>query len=271
MTINRKKLFTLLKVAILVYCIPGIILYYLQDKFLLHPKSLDKDHPFSFQQPFHEYWISLNASTQINVVKFLPPDSNAVRGAIIYFHGNRENVERYAPLVKIFTQQGYEVWMPDYPGFGKSSGEQSEAVFYQVATQVYKLVNAHIGKDSISVYGKSLGTGFAAYLASSEPVKQLILETPYYSIPDVFNSFTLIYPTRMMSKFNVPAYKYLSETTAPITIFQGTNDGVIFYRRAKKLKTFLKPSDKYYLIEGGKHNTLFEYPIYKKAIDSLLR
>ncbi len=259
-----------IQLSVLLYCIPGIILYYLQDKFLLHPTPLDKTHAFSFQQPFKEYWITMNANNHINVIKFLPKDTGKVKGVVIYFHGNRENVERYAPLVKIFTERNYEVWMPDYPGFGKSTGTQSEQEFYEVATQVYKLVNSQINADSISVYGKSLGTGFAAYLASTEPVKQLILETPYYSIPDVFNSFTLIYPTRLMSKFKVPTYKYLSETKEPITIFQGTDDGVIFYRRAKKLRKYLKSSDAYYLIDGGEHNNLFTFPVYKQAIDSLL-
>lgn len=255
--------------AILVYCIPGIVLYYIQDKFLFHPKVLEKNHQFAFKQPFQEFWIPINAETDINVVKFQPPVGTPIKGAVIYFHGNRENVERYAPLVQIFTRRGYEVWMPDYPGFGKSTGKKSEAQFYLVADQVYKLVNSHMGEDSISVYGKSLGTGFAAYLSSTEPIKQLILETPYYSIPDVFNSFSFVYPTGLMSAFQVPTYKYLSETLEPVTIFHGTNDGVIFYRRAKKLRKFLKPSDRYYLIDGGEHNNLFEYPQYKAAIDSL--
>ncbi|MBS1928325.1 MAG: alpha/beta fold hydrolase [Chitinophagaceae bacterium] len=259
-----------IKLAILLYCIPGIILFCLQDKFLLHPAPLDKSHVFTFHQPYKENWISMNGNSQINVIRFLPVDTANVKGAIIYFHGNRENVERYASLIKIFTNRNYEVWMPDYPGFGKSTGVQSEQAFYEVATQVYKLVNSHFKADHITVYGKSLGTGFAAYIAATEPVKQLILETPYYSIPDVFNSFAPIYPTRWMSKFKVPTYKYLSETVEPICIFQGTDDGVIFYRRAKKLRAFLKPADTYYLIEGGKHNNLFEYPQYKQAIDSLL-
>ena len=40
-------------------------------------------------------------------------------------------------------------------------------------------------EEDITVYGRSLGTGIATYLASKNNPKQLILETPYYSILDV--------------------------------------------------------------------------------------
>lgn len=268
---KRKKWRIWLNVLVILYCLPGIVLFYMQDKFLFHPVMLDESYKFQFAQLFEEYWIQVNAESKINLIRFKPNDTAHIKGSIIYFHGNQSNVERYAPLTKIFTDRGYDVWMPDYPGFGKSTGVLKEEKIYDLATQVYKFVNARIGADSITVYGKSLGTGFAAWLASTEPVKQLILETPYYSIPDLFNSYAPIYPTRWMAKYKVPTHSYLDDTREPITIFHGTDDGVIFYRRAKKLRENLKPSDKYYLIEGGKHNDLFNYPIYKKVIDSLLR
>jgi len=267
---KRKSWRFWLNLFILLYCIPGIVFYYIQDKLLFHPKALPADYAFHFSRPFDEFQLPLNAGCTIDVVRFLPADTSRIKGSVIYFHGNRNNIEHYAPLTKIFTDHGYDVWMPDYPGFGKSTGELKEQLFYQMANQVYKLVNSRISSDRITVYGKSLGTGFAAYVASSEPVKQLVLETPYYSIPDIVNSYAPIYPTGYMVNFKVPTYQYLSDTKEPTTIFHGTSDGVIFYRRAKKLKKFLKPSDQFCSIEGGKHNNLFDYPVYKQVMDSIL-
>ncbi len=268
---KRKKWRIWLNLIIIFYCLPGIVLYYMQDRFLFHPTVLDEGHAFHFTQPFEEHWIQLNSESKIDLIRFKPNDTSHTKGSIIYFHGNLDNVERYASLTKIFTEKGYDVWMPDYPGFGKSTGKLTEDKVYEMSEQVYKLVNSRISSDSITVYGKSLGSGFAAWLASTEPVKQLILETPYYSIPDLFNSYAPIYPTGWMAKYKVPTHNYLDDTKEPVTIFHGTDDGVIFYRRAKKLRENLKPTDKYYLIEGGKHNNLFDYPVYKNAIDSLLR
>jgi alpha-beta hydrolase superfamily lysophospholipase len=68
---------------------------------------------------------------------------------VIYFHGNKENINRYAKFATNFTKQGYEVWMEDYPGFGKSVGNRNEKVLYQQAEQVYKLAASKYKKDSI--------------------------------------------------------------------------------------------------------------------------
>ena len=106
--------------------------------------------------------------------------------------GNKENVERYARFVPLFTRKGYEVWMPDYPGFGKSRGERNEKKLYSQAWQVYRLVNSAYHSDSIILYGKSFGTGLATYIASGNHCRELILETPYYSIPALFGHYAFI-------------------------------------------------------------------------------
>lgn len=125
-------------------------------------------------------------------------------------------------------------------------------------------------KDSIVVYGKSFGTGIAAYLASMYDCKQLILETPYFSIPDLFGCYAFIYPTTRMSNYKIPTNEYLQEVKAPITIFHGTDDGVIPYRCASKLKAVLKPTDQFITIENGSHHNLNDYPLFHQKLDSIL-
>ena len=58
---------------------------------------------------------------------------------------------------------------------------------------------------------------------------------------------------------------------APITIFHGTDDQVVFYSNALKLKTVLKPGDEFITIEEGDHNNLNDFPLFKEKLDSLLQ
>ena len=213
--------------------------------------------------------IKAPPSTTCNLVKFLP-EGNITRGVVLYFHGNRENVERYAKFAEVFTKQGYEVWMEDYPGFGKSSGEITEKKLYDQALSIRKMAQHAFANDSIIVYGKSLGTAIAAYTASTFKPKALVLETPYYSIPDLFGSYAFIYPAGKMSKFNLPTYKFLEDTQSPVTIFHGTDDGVVFLGCAEKLKNKLKPTDQFITITGGTHHNLAAFKEYKTALDSIL-
>ena len=159
----------------------------------------------------------------------------------------------------------------DYPGFGKTVGARNEKALYQQAAQVYKMAASKYGKDSITVYGKSFGTGIAAYLASMYDCKQLVLETPYFSIPDLFGCYAFIYPTSRMSNYKIPVNEFLKDVKDPVTIFHGTDDGVIPYRCAAKLKTILKASDQFITIEKGSHHNLNDFPLFHQKLDSLLQ
>ena len=124
--------------------------------------------------------------------------------------------------------------------------------------------------DSIIIYGKSLGTGIAAYAASGSNCKELILETPYYSIPDLFHHYAFIYPTSAMANYQIPTWKFLEDVKAPVIIFHGDADRTIPYSCAEKLKKSLKPTDRFFTIENGGHNNLAKTSLYKKVMDSLL-
>lgn len=254
---------------VFLYAFIGIALFFLQDYFLFHPVKLDRNYRYQFYVPFEEVDIPFNKTDTISMVKFFPADTVS-RGVVIYLHGNKGNINRYAKFAANFTKHGYEVWMEDYPGFGKSVGARNEKILYQQAEQIYTLVATKFKKESIIIYGKSFGTGIAAYLASVKNCKQLILETPYYSILDLFNCYAPVYPTASMASYKIPVYQYLRNVKISITIFHGTDDGVIPYHCASKLKTVLKTTDQFITIKNGTHHNLNDFALFHQKLDSLL-
>lgn len=265
---TKTKIYRVIIVITLIYCSIGIALYHLQEKFLFHPVALPGDFQFKFDIPFKEVNIPMNKTDTLNMIQFFPADS-AAKGVVLYFHGNSDNVTRYAKNARSFTGKGYEVWMPDYPTYGKTTGELSEENMYRQAKEVYKLAHSKFSSDSIFVYGKSLGSGVASYIAAKEKCAALILETPFYSIPSLFSAYAPIYPTSRMSHFKFPVAEYLEEVTEPVVIFSGTSDKVIPYRNASKLKKVLKPGDEFITIENGTHNNVTSFPIFQKKMDSV--
>jgi alpha-beta hydrolase superfamily lysophospholipase len=267
---NNKIVFKWLKILAFLYVFIGIALFFLQEFFLFHPARLDRSYQYKFGFPFEEVDIAFNKTDTINMVKFYPTDSIR-NGVVIYFHGNKGNINRYAKFASNFTKNGYEVWMEDYPGFGKSIGTRNEETLYEESEKIYSMAAAKFNKDRIIIFGKSFGTGIAAYLASVKSCKQLILETPYYSIPDLFACYAPVYPTNSITKYKIPSYQYLQQVKVPITIFHGTDDGVIPYRCAIKLKAVLKPTDQFITIENGTHHNLNDFPLFHQKLDSLLK
>lgn len=263
-----RKVLKWVKIVALIYVVCGIALYFLQEKFLFHPQKLTADYVYKFDIPFKEVNLAINNDKNLSIVQFTVPDS-VCKGVVLYFHGNRKNIEHYAPFAKNFTKNNYEVWMMDYPGFGKSTGELNEQEIYSDAEQVYKMARASFSKDSIILYGKSLGTGVASQLASTKDCKRLILETPYYSIDALFAHYAFIYPVSWMTKYHFPNNKYFEDIEVPITIFHGTSDGLIPFRQAGRLQS-IKPGTELIAIKKGKHNNLNDFPLFHQKLDSLL-
>ena len=236
---------------------------------MFRPEALPKDHVYNFEWPNREVNLPYDESSGINIIQFTTAGTPA-KGVVLYFHGNRKNVSWYARFAPLFTKHGYEVWMMDYPGYGKSTCELTEQTLYNWALVKYKLARVRFPPDSIIIYGRSLGSGIAAQLAAVRDCRHLVLETPYYSFPSVIAQYAPVYPVNRMIKFKIPTYQYLQKVTAPVTIFHGTDDGVIRFSNASRLKPFLKKGDEFVAIPGGSHNTLAQSGLYLQKLDAIL-
>ena len=266
---KRGKWLRWLNIMLVIYLLCGIAFYLLQDRFLFHPAALEPTSPYHFSASNREMNVATDERSNMNLVQFISSDS-LPRAVVLYFHGNRKNIGWYAAYASYFTKNGYEVWMIDYPGFGKSTGHLTEQKLYDDAMQVYSMARSKFPADSIILYGKSLGTGIASWLAARRSCKALILETPYYSMTSLVQHYLPIYPVSALLKYKLPVYKYIELVNAPVTIFHGTEDNVIPYSNARRLTTAMHPKDRFITVENAGHNNLNEYPQFHKALDSLL-
>lgn len=265
----KKRIIKWIKILLITYIIIGAGIYLLQDRILFHPVSLKPGYKYDFRQPHRDINMKLDSVSNLNVIEFIAGDS--ARGVVLYFHGNKKNISWYAKYADNFTKHGYEVWMIDYPGYGKSTGRFTEEDLYRYAEALYQMARVRFTSDSIIIYGKSMGTGIAAELASTHLCKQLILETPYYSFTELGKHYLPIYPVEKMLHYKMPTYHFLADVKVPVTIFHGTDDWIIPYSNAIKLKPMLKSTDKFITIDGGSHNDLNNYPLFHQKLDSLLK
>ncbi|HMK16802.1 MAG TPA: alpha/beta fold hydrolase [Chitinophagaceae bacterium] len=270
MKINYKKVWKWVKILSIVYVLGGVALYFLQDYVLFHPVTLKRDHNYNFPEKYKDINIPITENSNLNIVQFFSTDT-ITKGVVLYFHGNKKNISWYAKYAPYFTKHGYEVWLIDYPGFGKSTGKLTERTLYDWANYMYKFARTRFSADSIIIYGKSMGTGIATHLASIKPCKKLILETPYYDYPSVIRHYIPIYPIEWMIHYKIPTHDYIEKVIVPITIFQGTDDRLVTYNNAIRLKPFLKAGDEFVTIDGGSHNDLYDFKETIEKLDYLLK
>ena len=74
----------------------------------------------------------------------------------------------------------------DYRGYGKSSGTiTSEKAILLDAVAAYDFLQQQVAEKDIVVYGRSVGSAPATYLATVRHPRTLILEAPFYSLQDM--------------------------------------------------------------------------------------
>ena len=75
---------------------------------------------------------------------------------------------------------------------------------------VYRKLAGNLSrKNHIIVYGRSMGSGFAARVASDNNPRYLILDAPYYSFIKVVERFLPILPVRIVLRYHLRADRWI--------------------------------------------------------------
>ncbi len=260
----KKFLIVLASLYVLVF----IALYFLQEKMIFMPESLPQDYSYSFPGNFDEINLNSEDGAILNALHFKVENP---KGVVLYFHGNAGELSRWGIVVQKFVERQYDVLVMDYRTYGKSIGKLSTKTLYSDAQLCYDYLLKSYSEDEIVVYGRSLGTTFATYVAAKNHPKQLILEAPFYSLEEVAGERFPIYPVSWFLKYHFPTHTYLEEVSCPILIFHGTDDFVVSYTNSKKLSNIKTPGKLTFItIPDGTHHDLDTYDVYKATLDSIL-
>ena len=241
----------------------------LYEALIFRGEKLPRQTHFTFDLPFEELNFQANDGGQINAVWMKTQIPS--KGIIIYNHGNKDNLIRWANESQYLTQLGFDVMVYDYRGYGKSTGQRSESNFYGDAWLIYQQCLKLYPADSIIVYGRSLGTGPACWLAANAPIKAAVLETPYTNMTDLIEDQLLGFPMRWFLNYSFDNSLHLKNTQSPVFIVHGTEDQLISVKHAYKLAAnFNHPKSYLLVIPGGQHNNLRNYSSYQKSLAAFL-
>lgn len=242
----------------------------LQDVFIFRPIRLKQDHVYNFKLPFSEHFLETKNGGMINLLWFKSATED--RPLVFYCHGNSSNLQSWGEIAERYNSRGFDVIIYDYRGFGKSKGKRNELNFIEDSRAVFKFALKHYKEDQVFIYGRSMGTSVSTLLASENNPAVLILETPYSSIPDLFQSYYPFLPSWLFSfKYVFPVKTWIQKVNCPVYIFQGTKDVVVPYRCAVKLKPHLKTEQNFITLNGGKHNDLKEFALFQEKTDEIFK
>ena len=254
-------------VIVIVYAGIALLFYFLQDFFFFRPEILPQDFKYEYPFPFEEKHFDLPDGGRINAIWFKVPNR---LGVVYFLKGNSRSIKGWGKFAKDYVGKGYDFFMVDYRGFGKSKGRRSEEIINNDIEYVYNWLTSQYKQSEIVVLGRSLGCGFAARVAAWNTPKMLILDSPYYSFQFQIQRFVWWLPLRWILRYKIPTYQYLKSVKCPVFIIHGDHDFLISYDQGMRLQQENPDKTSLITIKGGRHNNLPSFESYHKALYKIL-
>ncbi len=247
---------------IAIYALILAVYFLLQDFLIFRPKQRKAEQEYRLSASYEEFFFDTSGKGHIHGLLLHP--NGKPRGLIFYLHGNTGSMKRWSKVAQELLDLDYDIFVMDYRGYGKSKGRRSEAALHRDVLEVFDEVSKAYRGLELVVYGRSLGTGFAVPLAAQRPVDKLVLETPFFNLIHVAQTYAPFVPIRYLLRFPMRSDLSIQKVQCPILIFHGTADRIVPYRSGFALYNKVRYRDDVRLvtIPGAQHNNLNAYPTF---------
>ena len=190
----------------------------------------------------------------INGLKFSAAEP---KGAILFFHGNFGDVSGWGAYGADFAALGYDFYIFDYPGYGKSDGKiSSQQQLLTSADAMSRYVFEQHSPSKLAMIGYSIGSGIAAQQAAKWDAARLILLAPYFSFERLAHEKIPFVP-KFLIRYKIPTAEFLQAARGTqITLIHGAADELIPVHHSYDLAGSLKAGDLFYEIAAASHNGL---------------
>lgn len=264
----QRKLIMFIIVCVTLYLFVLGNLYFLQEKMLFHPEVLAKDYKFNFPGNYEEVYIPVAKGVSLHGVLF---KAQKPKGLVFYLHGNGGSVGGRGSGTEAYTDLGYDLFILDYRGYGKSGGriENEGQLVNDVKTAYNYILKQYNFKESNTIIaGYSIGTGPATILAGNKKCKALILQAPYYSLTSLIDEKVPFIP-EFIKRYKFNTFKNIEKVMVPVYIFHGQDDRLIPYNHSLRLKKCNKNITLIPLPDMP-HNGINDNKLFKEGLKNIL-
>ncbi|NIA13536.1 MAG: alpha/beta fold hydrolase [Nitrospiraceae bacterium] len=182
---------------------------------------------------------------------FIPaPDS---RGVFLFAHGNAGTIADRIDNLTVLHELGFDVLIYDYGGFGLSTGRPSEQRCYADARAMWRYLTEerNVAPGRIVLFGRSLGGGVTAQLATEVQPRAVILESTFLSAPALGQEAFRILPVKWLLRHRFDNAAKVSSITSPILVVHSQADEVVPYHHGRDLFELANEPKAFLDIRGG--------------------
>lgn len=257
-----------LRIGLLVYLVVLLVLSFLQTK-LIFPGAETQGHASaSFEPPAGAQLVSLTTKEGDRVVALFGAalDANgqarsdaAQCPSLIFFYGNGMCLSDTLGEFARFRRLGLNVVVPEYVGYGLSSGSPSESACYATADAAYDflLSRPNLDHSRIVAAGWSIGSAVAIDLAARRAVAGLVALSAFSSMADMARRQFPFLPADLLLKHRFENLQKMRRIECPILIAHSQNDTLIPLDMANRLQAAARGPVVRVVFAGADHNEFF--------------
>lgn len=204
-----------------------------------------------------------------------------LKGTVLYLHGNGGNLAYHLGAVAWLPEQGYQVLMLDYRGYGLSQGKPGLPAVYQDIDAAFDWLEQQpsVQGQPLIVLGQSLGGAMGVHYLSQHPqqrarLKAVVLDGVPASYREVgqfaLSTSWLTWPLQVPLSWLVPdadsaVYAMPDMKDLPVLIFHSMDDPIVPLSNGIRLYQAAPPPKVLQLTRGG-HVQTFGDPTWRQVM-----
>ena len=182
---------------------------------------------------------------------------------IVYFRGNSASFSREHARYEAWEADGYGFLAFDYRGFGGSPGQTTQTHVLEDGLAAFDWAAAK-GLPMV-IWGRSLGSGPATYVASERDADALYLETPFDSATAVGKDRYPYLPIDLLMDDKYPVDQWILKVTEPVFVAHGTGDTTIGVQHGERVYSLAPNPAGEWIEPGADHDDLWKAGEWGKA------
>lgn len=243
-----------------IFCTATLLLFSSCSSFLYYPTQVLHIEPKRFGQTPEEVWFSSADQTKLFGWLFRHPGKEKAKAVFLFYHGNGENLSSHYISLLWALPKGYDFFIFDYRGYGRSEGEPSPEGTVADGAAALHWLYAKYPDVPIVIFGQSLGGAVAMRnaidLRSEIPFRAVVIESSFNSYQRVGRRvlarnwatwpFQWI-PWLVLSDRYAPGEEISKISPVPMLVMHAEGDPVVpiscgeeIFSSAKEPKTFWK-------------------------------